>query len=262
MHRSKQWAAGLLAAGLMLVAGCADKVSTIVLTGQVAKTIDPESNTASILVGRATVENILSKDWMKTPDPGDTSFGADDFPATIEQLDNAVVTLSGTDLPKRIPGVYFRAGIDLQYLQRYDLDITTDDGEHITAHGFLPDSFSITLPQAGDSVRVGIDTLRATWTASESCQTYIVGISPVDSSSTARGWSNSQTAISCVVPDSAFQDSLGNVVPGQYVLGVTAVNGGWNKSGLDLLFSGGNVQGAKGVFGCAVYPRPVIIEVR
>jgi len=256
-------AAALLAlATVALFAGCGEQFSTIVVTAQVAKTLDPESNTASILVGKATVENIARDDWMQTPAPGDTTFGPGDFPAKVEQLDNATVNLNSENLPKRIPGVYFKAGLALAYLQRYDLDITTQDGKHVTAHAYLPDSFSIASPQDGDSVRYGTDTLRAAWTSSESCETYIVGVNPADSGSTAQGWSNSLTDTFCTVPASAFQDSSGNLVPGQYVFGVTAVNGGWNKSGLDLLLSTGNVDGAVGVFGCAVYPRPATISVR
>jgi hypothetical protein len=250
----------LLAVAAVFMTGCdQESFSTIVVTAQVAKTLNPESNTASILVGKATIANLFHDDWMDTPDPGDTSFANYMFPARIEPVGGAAVTLNSGTVAQRLPGVYFAAALDLQYLSRYDMSITTDDGKVITAHGFLPDSFGIVQPQQGDSF--GLGDVAATWTSSESCETFIVGVNPVDTASLAVGWSDSRTDTFCTIPASAFRDSLGNFVPGDYVFGVTAVNGGWNKSGLDLFLSGGNVSGASGVFGCAVYPRPVVIRV-
>jgi hypothetical protein len=51
-------------------------------------------------------------------------------------------------------------------------------------------------------------------------------------------------------------------VPGEYQFGITAVNGGWNGSAMDLYLNGGNLDGAKGVYGCAVYARPVLVYAR
>lgn len=245
----------------LVLFGCDEgELSTLVVTAQVARTMNPGSSTASVLLGRATVQNILHDDWMETPDPGDTNFGTWVFPTRVTPLAGATVRLNSDSVPERVSGVYFRSAADLQYLARYDLDITTVDGRHITAHGFLPDSFDILLPRDGDSF--GLEPVRVVWTRSESCQTYIVGCSPLDTASAAEGWSDSRTDTSCQIPVSAFRDSLGAFVPGEYLISVTAVNGGWNKTGLDLFLSGGNVQGAVGVFGCAVYPRPVVIRLR
>jgi hypothetical protein len=248
--------------GFLLLAGCEEQFSTVIVTAQVAKTLNPESNTASILIGTATIENIFHDDWMETPDPGDTSFWSNPFPAKVDPMTGADVSVNGGTIQEKVAGVYFKAAMALHYLERYDLSIVTPSGRTITAHGFLPDSFSILAPLDGDSLVVGTDTLRAVWTRSDSAETYLVGVSPADSSSAAVGWSDALTDTTCVVPDAAFKDSLGNVVPGEYVFAVTAVNGGWNKSGLDLFLSGGNVQGASGTFGCAVYPRPRSIQVR
>ncbi len=254
---------GALCFGFVLLAGCDEsQFSTIIVTAQVAKTLNPESNTASILVGTATIENIFHDDWMTTPDPGDTSFWSNPFPAKVNPMAGADVRINDGTIGQKVSGVYFKAALDLQYLTRYDLSIVTPEGKTITAHGFLPDSFSVLSPQDGDSLRVDTDTLRAVWTSSDSVETYLVGVSPADSSSTAVGWSVGLADTTCLVPDAAFKDSLGNIVPGEYVFGVTAVNGGWNKSGFDLFLSGGNVDGASGTFGCAVYPRPKSILVR
>jgi len=236
--------------------------STVIVTAQVAKTLNPESNTASVLIGTATIANILRDDWMETPDPGDTSFWANPFPASIDPMAGADVQLNGDPVGQKVSGVYFKAALDLQYLARYDLSIVTPEGKTITAHGFLPDSFSIIGPRDGDSLVIGTDTLRAVWTKSDSAETYLVGISPADTSSPAVGWSDGMTDTTCIVPDAAFRDSLGVAVPGEYIFSITAVNGGWNKSGFDLFLAGGNVNGASGTFGCAVYPRPVSVLAR
>lgn len=236
--------------------------STIIVTAQVAKTLDPESNTASILVGKATVENIFQDDWMMTPDPGDSTFWDDAFPAKVEPIGDCDVTINGATVGQKLPGVYFGAGVGLQYMQRYDLAITTPDARTVTAHGFLPDSFSIILPRDFDSFDIGGDTLRAAWSKSDSTETYLVGIAPADSGSPALGWSDAMTDTACIIPHEAFEDSIGVEVPGEYVFSITAVNGGWNKSGLDLFLSGGNLSGASGTFGCAVYPRPVRVIAR
>jgi hypothetical protein len=257
----------LSAAAFLLVVvalvGCDhDQFSTVIVTAQVAKTLNPESNTASVLVGTATIQNILQADWMKSPDPGDTSFWSNPFPASIEPMAGADVRLNSDPVGHKVSGVYFKAALDLRYLERYDLSIVTPEGKTITAHGFLPDSFSIIGPRDGDSLRVGTDTLRVVWTKSDSAETYLVGVSPADSSNSAVGWSDGMTDTTCLVPDAAFRDSFGVAVPGEYILSIMAVNGGWNKSGLDLVLHAGNVDGASGTFGCAVYPRPVSILAR
>ncbi len=244
-----------------LLLGCEEsELSTLVVTAQIARTLSPGSSTASVLLGKATVQNILHDDWMETPDPGDTSFLRWMFPARVSPVGGATVRLNGEQVPERLSGIYFKPAADLEYLARYDLDIVTAEGRHITAHGFLPDSFDIILPHDGDSF--GLEPVGVVWTSSESCQTYIVSCTPVDSASLAEGWSDSRTDTSCVIPVSAFNDSTGTFVPGDYLVSVTAVNGGWNKTGLDLFLAGGNVNGAVGVFGCAVYPKPVVIRVR
>lgn len=245
-----------LGLGLVLILSC-DTWTKIIVTAQVSKTLAPETSTASVLIGRATVQNIFDDDWMNTPDPGDSSFGV--FPAKIEPLGGCEVKVNSDVIGERVAGVYFRAAMDLEYCVRYDLDITTADGKRITAHGFLPDSFSIVSPRPGDSLGPG--TVDAVWTHSDSCQTFLVGITPADSASTAVGWSDSRKDTFCTIPAAAFQDSLGNFVPGNYVLSVTAVNGGWKKSGWDLLLSGGNLSGALGTFGCALLARPVAFRV-
>lgn len=242
---------------LMLALSCDElEYSTIVVTGQVARTLEPESNTASVLLGKATVENLLHDDWMETPDPGDSSF-LDVFPAKLTPIEDADVKVSGVEVAERLPGVYFKPALNLVYLERYELAITTPDGKTIAAHGFLPDSFSIIEPLAGDSF--GFGPLRASWTESDSSQAFVVSIIPPDS--VAQGWTGSSESLVVTIPAAAFQDTLGNNVAGQYTLTVTAVNGGWNKSGLDLFLSGGNVDGAVGTFGCAVLARPVVFRV-
>jgi hypothetical protein len=175
---------------------------------------------------------------------------------------DADVRLNSDPVGQKISGVYFKAALNLNYLERCDLSIVTPAGKTITAHGFLPDSFSILGPRDGDSLRIGTDTLRAVWTKSDSAETYLVAISPADTSSPAVGWGDGMTDTTCIVPDAAFRDSSGVPVPGVYVFSITAVNGGWNKSGFDLFLNGGNVAGASGTFGCAVYPRPVGILAR
>ncbi|MBM3315831.1 hypothetical protein FJY71_08365 [candidate division WOR-3 bacterium] len=252
----------LLSAAALLSLTCGEwNYSTLVLTAQVAKTLDPESNTATILLAKTTIANLFHDDWMETPDPGDSVFSPDVFPVKVTPVSGATVTLNSTTVPANpVPGVYFLAAADLEHLARYDLDIVTQDGKHVTARGFLPDSFSILAPQPGDSFGPG--PVSAVWTRADSAQTYVVGITPADTASTAQGWADSRTDTSCAIPASAFQDSLGTFIPGDYVFSVSAVNGGWNKSGLDLFLSGGNVSGALGVFGCAVHPKPVLIRVR
>lgn len=252
----------LLLAAIALLAGCGiAEFSTIIVTAQVVRTLDPESNTASVLIGKATVANLFSYEWMETPDPGDTNFLNYIFPARIEPIGGATVLLNNSAIGQRLPGIYAAAGLTLAPGTRYDLSIATGD-RTITGRAWMPGDFALVAPADLDSVNHLTDTIVAVWTRSESVNTYIVGISPADTTSPAQGWSDGRTDTTCVIPSSAFADSLGNFVPGEYILGVTAVNGGWNKSALDLFLSGGNLDGAKGTFGCAVYPRPVRVIVR
>jgi hypothetical protein len=199
---------------------------------------------------------------MRTPAPGDTSLlNSALFPVQIDPITGATCAVNADTVSERVPGIYFRAAMGLQYMQRYDLAISMPDGGTVTAHGFLPDSFTITAPLTGDSVVTG-GTLTATWTRSDSAQNYLIGIQPTDTLSQARGWSDSRADTTCEIPATAFQDTLGNYVPGEYQFGITAVNGGWNGSATDLYLNGGNLDGAKGVYGCAVYARPVLVYAR
>jgi len=249
----------ILAAGLLVLAfgpGCDEAEFTkVVVSGQVTKTLDPASNTASVLIGTATLANL----FLETPDPGDSTFWEDDpFPASVTPMAGADVRVNGGTVGQRLPGAYF-AVLDLQHLAPYQLVIETPEGESITARGFLPDSFSIAGPAAGDTLHR--DSVVAVWTRSDSAETYLVGVTPPDS--TAPGWADGTTDTTIAVPAAAFEDTLGNVVPGTYLLSVTAINGDWRKSGLDLLFSGGNLTGdAVGTFGCAVLSRPVAFVVQ
>jgi len=149
--------------------------------------------------------------------------------------------------------------LDLEHLASYELVIETPDGESITARAFLPGSFAIAGPASGATLHP--DSVVAVWTRSDSAETYLVGVTPPDS--TAQGWADGTTDTSLAVPAAAFKDTLGNLVAGTYLLSVTAINGDWRKSGLDLLFSGGNLTGgAIGTFGCAVLARPVAFAVQ
>ncbi len=255
----------LLAAalGLTCLVSCdISEFAATIVVAQVARTLSPESNTATVLIGNAEIVNLLNnqREWMRLPSPLDTAF-VNPFPGQIEPVTGATCLVNSDTLGPKLPGVYFRAALGLQPRQRYDLAITMPDGNTVTAYGFLPSDFTITQPVTGDTV---LDdwTLAVAWTRADSAQTYLVGINPTDTLSPAQGWSDSRTDTSCLVPATAFRDSLGNYVPGEYLLGVTAVNGGWQGSGLDLFLSGGNLNGAKGVFGCAVYARPLLIYAR
>ncbi len=249
----------LLAASFLVLCSCGDEFTTTIVTAQVARTLAPASNTASVLAGTTTFQNIFADDWMATPDPGDSTFWSDPFPVKVTPIAGADVRVNSTTVGERVAGAYFRAALDLEFLARYDLAITTAEGREITGSAFLPDSFAIVVPAPGDSFGPG--TVNATWTHSDSCETFIVGVTPADTASPAQGWADSRVDTFCVIPAESFQDTLGNFVPGDYVFSVTAVNGGWNKPALDLLLSGGNLAGALGTFGCAVLPAPVVFRV-
>ncbi|GEM_PF-1085728 len=253
----------ILVCVLLFILDCDQpEFSQPVVTGRVAKTLNPESNTAFILVGTVTVKNLLNEKWLETPDPEDTAFWANPFPAEVTPMANAEVKINDQPITYKAAGIYFQAGMDLEYLHRYELTIATPDRATITAYGFLPDSFSILLPQERDSLRYGIDTLKAVWTKSDSAHFYLVAVPPADSASPAIGWNDAIQDTTCIIPFTAFQDTLGNPVSGEYLFSVTAVNGGWKKGALDLFFSGGNLKGALGTFGCAfaTWPRRILVR--
>ena len=249
-----------LVLGLVLFCSCNDEFTTTIVTAQVARTLSPASSTASVLAGKTTFQNIFHNDWMVTPDPGDSTFWQNPFPVKVTPIAGADVRINSITINERVAGAYFKAAMDLDFLEHFDLSITTQDGKTITGAAFLPDSFAITAPAPGDSFGPG--TVNATWTHSDSCETFLVGVTPADSASPAQGWADSRVDTFCLIPAEAFKDTLGNFVPGDYVFSVTAVNGGWNKPALDLFLSGGNLDGALGTFGCAVLPAPVLIKVR
>jgi len=39
-------------------------------------------------------------------------------------------------------------------------------------------------------------------------------------------------------------------------------NGAWKKGSLDLILSGGNLNGAPGIYGAAVYARSVLVNIK
>jgi hypothetical protein len=253
-----------LAAALALVAlaglGCDEGWETLLVTAQVTRTLGVPSNTASVLIGKVNIVNVFRDDWLETPDPGDTTFWAHDpLPARVTPVGGAMVYVSNRKVDQRLPGIYFQAALDLQFKQPYDLSIETADGKLITGRAWLPDSFAITGPAPGATLHP--DSVRLTWTRSDSARTYLVDVSPTDTLSPAAGWADSRTDTTCLVPRAAFADTLGNPAPGQFYVTVTAINGGWKKSALDLVLAGGNLSGAVGTFGCATLPPPVIFAV-
>ncbi len=240
---------------LALVPACDEtEFTTVVVSAQVTRSLDPESNTAAVLVGTATLANL----FLETPDPGDSTFWEDDpFPVTVTPMAGADIRVNGGTVGQRLPGAYF-AALDLEHLASYELVIVTPDADSISGRAVLPDSFAIAGPDADTTLHP--DSVVAVWTRSDSAESYLVGVTPADS--TARGWADATRDTTMPVPAWAFEDTLGNPVPGEYLLSVTAINGDWHKSGLDLLFSGGNLSGgAVGTFGCAVLARPVAFRV-
>ncbi|MFO7638067.1 MAG: hypothetical protein R6X14_02005 [bacterium] len=249
--------------GLVLFAGpgCDEGWETLLVTAQVTRTLGVPSNTASVLVGKVNVVNVFRDDWLETPDPGDSTFWHHDpLPARVTPVGGAMVYVGSRAVGQRLPGVYFQAGLELEFKQRYDLEVETPDGKVVTGRAWLPDSFVVTAP--GQGVSLHPDSVRLSWTRSDSARAYLVGVAPVDSLNPAQGWADSRTDTACLVPREAFQDTLGNLAPGVYYVTVTAINGGWKKSALDLVLSGGNLSGAVGTFGCATMPPPVFFEVR
>jgi hypothetical protein len=234
---------------------CSIKTETQVVTGQVSRTTAPALSTGTVIVGNAKVS---LPDMAATPKPGDTTFTTDDFPLWLSPTRGASMTINTTSIPERLPGIYF-ATMTLEFLHPYDLRIALSGSKSdpITAHAVLPDSFSITRPLANDSF--GHDTIRVCWTKSDSAQTYTLEVTPEDTTSRARGYLESVNDTTFLIPGTAWEDSLSSAfLPGNYVIAVWAVNGGW-KSGAALILNGGNVKNAVGLFGAATYPGPVKI---
>lgn len=254
------WAAAL---AFVLLAGvnCDEGWETLLVTAQVTRTLGVPSSTASVLIGRVNIVNVFRDDWLETPDPGDSTFWHHDpLPARVTPVGNATVYVGNRAVGQRLPGVYFQAALDLEFKQRYDLSIETPDGRIVTGQAWLPDSFALVEPAQGAVLHP--DSVRITWTRSDSARTYIIGVAPTDTLSPAQGWADGRSDTTCLVPRSAFADTLGNLAPGGFYVTVTAVNGGWKKSTLDLVLSGGNLSGAAGTFGCATLGPPVLFSVR
>jgi hypothetical protein len=229
-----------------------------VVTAQVSRMLEPSLTTTTVLIGKA---KLSLPDPLATPDPWDTTFMADMFPLWLTPTHGAAVTLNGDAVPERINGVYFDLPDNLSFLQSCDLRITLsgDTSEPITAHAVLPDSFSITSPVENESL--GFDSLRVTWTHSDSCQVFTVQVTPDDTASHAKGFIQSLNDTTLIVGRTAFADSVtGDLLPGGYHVIVWALNGGW-KRGLDLIRNAGNVRNAIGLYGCATYARPRGIRV-
>ena len=243
----------VLLIGSLLLFGC-DEYESAVATAQVTKTLGPESNTATVIFGRTKFYNVFLEQ------PSDTSFGSV-FPFTVQPITGALVKINDISLPEKIDGVYFKPALDLQYMQRYNLYIATEK-ETITGSCVLPDSFSIIYPNSNDTL-IFYD-VTATWTSSDSAEHYIIGVQPVDSSNKARGWTKdfSPDSTSCIIPQSAFLDTIGDLQTGKYLINLMSFNGAWKKGSLNLFLSGGNLYGAPGLFGAAVYAKSVVVNIR
>jgi hypothetical protein len=239
--------------GSLLLIGCDENKSAMV-TAQLAKTLFPESNNATVIAGRTAISNFF------IDQPGDTSF-AHTFPVYVEPITGASVKINDISLSEKVDGIYFNSALDLQYMQRYNLYITTEK-ETITGSCVLPDSFSIAFPNPNDTI-IFFDAL-VDWTTSDSAERYIIEVKPVDPSNKSPGWTKdfpSETT-SCVIPQAAFMDTLGDLQAGEYSINLMSFNGAWKKGSLKLFLSGGNLNGAPGLFGAAVYAKSVVINIR
>lgn len=255
MIRGKFLILSTILIGTLFSIGCEKEYEYLVITAQVAKTLDPESNTATLYIGRTIITNL----FLEEPDPNDTLFADDPFPVTVEPISGALVKVNETVLSEKTKGVYFEAALDLEYMKKYDLYIEVDD-EIITGTCVLPDSFSIITPVYGDTV--SNDSTRVVWSKSDSAEHYIVGVQPVDTLNQAQGWCNCLEDTFSTVPRAAFEDSLGFFCPGEYSISLMAFNGAWKKGALDLFLSGGNLDGASGIYGAAVYSSILVVNVR
>lgn len=246
-----------MAALAVAVLSCNQTLKFPVLTGQVSRMMDLNLTTATVLVGTMHVN---PNAFIATPDPWDTSFSSADFPLWLTPI-SGQAAINATTVPERVSGIYFSVMNGLPYLSPCDLTVTPSDLTipEITAHAIMPDSFSITSPAPLDSL--GHDSLRVCWTRSDSAELYTINLTPADSASTARGFLLSLTDTTVTVPATAFEDSLsGSFRPGNYDIVVWSLNGGWKQGGVFRL--GGGVHGAAGIFGCAIYPRPVTVRLR
>ncbi len=237
--------------GLCLGLGCQEEYKFLVVTAQVAKSLEVESNTATVLVGRTRLLNLFIEQ------PIDTNF-TDDLPATVEPVSQALVSVSEIVLPEKTKGVYFKAGLELEYKKRHNLLIITGT-DTITGSCVLPDSFSIVEPKNGETLT--FTNIRVVWSKSDSAERYIIGLSPIDTANKAEGFSASVKDTFCLIPEAACKDSAGNFFPGRYLIDLMAINGAWKKGSQDLFLSGGNLQGARGIYGAVIYARRVMIEV-
>jgi len=238
---------------LTIVTSCSNKIEEYTITGQVAKTLYPESNTITVLIGKTTIQIPF---YMDSPDYCDT---LPDFPVTVIPTEDADVTVGEYTILEKLKGIYFKAAIDLKYLNKYDLSIILPDGKEFHSSCFLPDSFSIIAPEDNDTF--SLSSITTIWSISDSAESYVINVAPCDSSNNARGWSASIGDTSAIIPDSAFMDSLNNYIEGDYSVCISAINGSWHKSSADLFLNGGNIDGAWGVYGAVVYSKPVIIKL-
>jgi hypothetical protein len=262
----------LLALGVTVCGfiACNLTTETQVVTGQVARVMDPPLSTATVIIGKASINTPA---FTPNPDPWDTSFTPADFPLWLTPTTGATVKVNDQTLHEVVSGIYLDLPDELQFLHRYDLTIDLSGGlvrqlvvqgqgeaEPITAHAVLPDSFSITRPAMSETALY--DTFRVSWTRSDSAQAYTVNVAPKDTASRAEGFIQTTTDTSLRVEKTAFEDSTTHqFLPGDYVVAVWAINGGW-KSGIDLIRNGGNLKNAVGLYGAAFYPKPVEVRVR
>lgn len=86
----------------------------------------------------------------------------------------------------------------------------------------------------------------------------------MDTANKKSGWTKDFPAetTACLIPQEVFMDTLGNFYPGQYMISMMSFNGAWKKGSLKLFLSGGNLNGAPGLFGAAVYAKSVVVNIR
>lgn len=233
---------------------CEKGIESTIVTAQVVKTLVLENNTATVILGKTRLGNVF------LPQPNDTNF-INIFPINVSPITNASVKINDTELTEKVSGVYFKPAIDLQHQQRYNLCIVTEK-ETIAGSCVLPDSFAITHPSTNDTLLFFF--ARVVWTKSDSAEHYIISVKPVDATNQAKGWDKNLIAdsTSYVIPQETFMDTAGNFYPGEYLISLVAINGAWKKGSLDLFLNGGNLSGALGIFGAAVYAQPVIVNIK
>jgi hypothetical protein len=239
--------------GSLLLIGCNADKSTMI-TAQVAKNLSPESNTATVIAGRTAISNFF------IDQPSDTSSNHI-FPAWVEPVTGASVKINDISLAEKVEGVYFQSGFDLQYVQRYNLYITTEK-ETINGSCVLPDSFSIAFPNMEDTI-LFYDAM-VDWTTSDSAEHYIIEVEPVDQSNKAMGWTKDfpPETTSCIIPQATFMDTVGDLQVGKYSINLSSFNGAWKKGSWKFFPSGGNLSGAPGLFGGAVYAKSIVVYIK